>query len=75
MTVKDEDGQVVLASAGVPLAYETEEGRTFGIFAIPGTGYSAEITGTRGGTDPEIKPGQVGSASTPADRAPSRTPR
>jgi cytochrome c biogenesis protein len=60
MTVKDKDGKVVLQSAGVPLAYETDEGRKFGVLAIPGTGYNAEITGTRGGTDPEIKPGQVG---------------
>ena len=60
MTVKDKDGNVVLQSTGVPLAYKTEEGRKFGVLAIPGTGYSAEISGTLGGTDPEIKPGQVG---------------
>jgi cytochrome c biogenesis protein len=60
MTVKDAEGTVLLQSMGVPLAFETEEGRKFGIVPIPGTGYSAEISGTRGGTDPEIKPGQVG---------------
>jgi cytochrome c biogenesis protein len=60
MTVKDTDGNVVLEAAGVPLAYSTDDGHKFGMIAIPGTPYSAEVTGTAGGSDPDIKPGQVG---------------
>jgi cytochrome c biogenesis protein len=59
MTVKDAEGNTVLEAAGVPLAYATDEGRKFGMVTIPGTPYSAEVTGTTGGTDPQIKPGQV----------------
>jgi cytochrome c biogenesis protein len=60
VTVKDAEGNVVLDGVGVPLAYSTDEGRKFGMLTIPGTDYAAEVTGTSGGADTEIKPGQVG---------------
>ncbi len=59
LTVKDSTGKVVVASSGVPLAFRDENDAAFGTIAIPGTGYTAEVTATTGGADPNIKPGQV----------------
>lgn len=59
VTVKDSTGKVVVASSGVPLAFKDNNGASFGTLAIPGTGYTAEVTATTGGADPNIKPGQV----------------
>jgi cytochrome c biogenesis protein len=59
VTVRDAEGQVLLQSAGVPLAYATATDARYGIIAIPNTPYTAEIQGTTGGSDPNVKPGQV----------------
>ncbi len=59
VTVKDSSGKVLVASSGVPLAYRDENDAAFGTVAIPGSSYTAEVTSTTGGADPNIKPGQV----------------
>ncbi len=60
LTVTDATGKVVLKSGGVPLAFRDENDAAFGTVVIPGTSYTAEVTATTGGSDPEVKPGQLG---------------
>lgn len=59
VTVKNAEGDVLVQSAGVPLAYSASDGARYGILPIPNTPYNAEIQATTGGDDPFIKPGQV----------------
>lgn len=59
LTVKDSSGKVLVASSGVPLAFRDENEASFGTLAIPGSSYTAEVTATTGGADPNIKPGQL----------------
>jgi len=60
MSVKDDEGNVLMASQGVPLAWTTnDEGRHIGSVNIPGTPYVAWVTGTLGNGDTFIAPGQV----------------
>jgi cytochrome c biogenesis protein len=59
VTVADAQGKVLLQSTGVPLAYSDDNGARYGVMAIPGTGYTAEVQATTGGADPDVKPGQV----------------
>jgi cytochrome c biogenesis protein len=59
VTVADAQGNVLLQSTGVPLAYSDDNGARYGVMAIPGTGYTAEVQATTGGADPDVKPGQV----------------
>ncbi len=59
VTVKDAEGQVLLESTGVPLAYSDDNGARYGVVPIPNSSYTAEIEATTGNDDPAIKPGQV----------------
>jgi cytochrome c biogenesis protein len=60
MSVKDAEGNALLTSSGVPLAWTTnDEGRHIGSFSIPGTPYVGWVTGTLGTGDTFIAPGQV----------------
>jgi cytochrome c biogenesis protein len=60
MTVKSAEGETLVDSEGVALAWETnDEGRPIGSFNIPGTPYVGWITGTLGSGDTFIAPGQV----------------
>jgi cytochrome c biogenesis protein len=59
MTIKDAAGKT-LVSEGVPLAWRTNaDNRPIGSVTIPGTDYTAWVTGTLGGGDSTIKPGQM----------------
>lgn len=59
VTVADKSGKVILQSKGVPLAWTDDNQAHYGSIVVPGTGYTAEVTSTTGGADPNIKPGQV----------------
>jgi cytochrome c biogenesis protein len=60
MTVRNAEGETLVESEGVPLAWETnDEGRAIGSFNIPGTPYVGWVTGTLGSGDTFIAPGQV----------------
>jgi cytochrome c biogenesis protein len=59
VSVKDATGKEILKSRGVPLAWTDDNGAHFGSVVLPGTGFTAEVTGTTGGSDPNVKPGQV----------------
>ncbi len=60
MTVADAAGNVLVQSEGVPLSWRTnDENRPIGSFAIPGTTYVGWVSGTMGGGDTTVKPGQA----------------
>ena len=60
MTVTDAEGNVLVQSEGVPLAWRTnDENRPIGSFNIPGSSYVGWVSGTLGGNDPAVKPGQA----------------
>jgi cytochrome c biogenesis protein len=59
VTIKDAAG-TVLASEGIPFDWQvTAEERPLGIFSVPGTDQTLWLLGTTGGSDPQVKPGQV----------------
>ena len=59
VTVTNAAGDVLLQSEGVALAYEGDANHRYGTVKIPGTDYTAEITGTSGAANDPIRPGQV----------------
>jgi cytochrome c biogenesis protein len=59
VTVTDAEGTVLVDAVPVPLAYQEDAGRQFGVLPIPGSPYTAEITATAGSSDPLVRPGQV----------------
>jgi cytochrome c biogenesis protein len=60
MTIKSADGKALLTSEGVALAYSTtDEDRPIGSANLLGTSYVAWVSGTMGGSDQAVAPGQV----------------
>jgi cytochrome c biogenesis protein len=60
VTITDADGNVLVDSEGVPLAWETtDDGRPIGSVAIPGTSLVGWVSGTLGNGDTVIAPGQL----------------
>jgi cytochrome c biogenesis protein len=60
MTIKDASGKALLSSEGVALAWSTtDEGRPVGSANLLGTSYVAWVSGTMGGSDQTVAPGQV----------------
>lgn len=60
MTIKDAAGTELTAAQGIPFEWQvTAQERPLAIYSVPNSDQVLWIMGTTGGSDPQVKPGQV----------------